>query len=85
MNQNYTEEKNMSYTNINNVEYYDNVTYDGSDLESDLYLPDLEKYSYSAYNDNDEFTYDAELVPFNDTHDCIRLLDNSEVQICLDI
>ena len=66
----------MSYTNINNVEYYDNVTYDGLEME---------KYSYSAYNDNDDFTYDAELVPFNDTHDCIRLLDNSEVQICLDI
>ena len=65
----------MSYTNINSVEYYDNITYGGTETD---------KYPYSMYNENDDFLYDAELVPFNDTHDCIRLLDNTEVQICLD-
>ena len=64
----------MSY--INNEDYYDNTTYGRIEME---------KGPFSTFNENDDFIYDAELVPFNDTHDCIRLLENFKVEIYLDL
>jgi hypothetical protein len=63
----------MSYTNINNVDYYENLTYGSTEMDED---------PFSMYNETDDFIYDAELVPFNETHDCIRLVANSQVEIC---
>ena len=58
----------MSYSEINNQElYYENLTYEN--MNNNLTMD----------NEEDDLFYEAELVPFNDTHDCLRLLKSSEV------
>ena len=58
----------MSYSEINNQEpYYENLAYEN--MNNNLTMDDEE----------DDLFYEAELVPFNDTHDCLRLLKSSEV------
>ena len=63
----------MSY-NINNFDYYENLT-DVTEMVNDQII---------TYNENDDFLYDAELIPCNDTHYCITLDPNSEVNTALD-
>ena len=57
------------------MDYYENLTYSSTEMDKD---------PVSMYNETDDVMYDAVVVPFNETHDCIRLLENSEVKICLD-
>ena len=56
------------------MDYYDNLTYGSTEMGKD---------PFPIYNENDDFIYDAELVPFNQTHDCIRLFE--KVGIYLDL
>ena len=58
----------MSYSEINNQElYFHNLTLENMNN------------NFAEHNEGDDLFYEAELVPFNDTHDCLRLLQTSEV------
>ena len=58
----------MSYSEINNQElYFHNLTLENMNS------------NFAEHNEGDDLFYEAELVPFNDTHDCLRLLQTSEV------
>ena len=61
----------MSYTEINNQErYFENLTLGNTNMNND----------FTELGGEDDLFYEAELVAFNDTHDCIRLLQASEVR-----
>ena len=62
----------MSYSKINNQELYYENKYENFTYEN---------MSNNLYEDNeqDDLFYEGELVPYNETHDCLRLLQTSEV------
>ena len=63
--------KAMSDTNINNLQDYENFTYPTT----------MNNDPTSTYSEEDDYFYDAEIIPYNDTHYCLNLLENSEVRI----